>query len=212
MLVVDGARSVCFWLLCHHSRGPRGSVVSPSPDGLWLWRPLGPGGLGLRRKHACPKWESGGTVVEWQRNPAPSASWLSETSCLMAITFPFSSKRWEEIERGRVQQPSLLSNKLRMITVYFDAFEIPPLVSVISRHLLAGRAPVCTCTAFGMNPGLPGPVCTCYLFCGPSLGPALPQPHVGGQPRSPSLCRRKDCSGLHLFPGRKDSESPAVWR
>lgn len=64
VLVVDGARSVCLWLLCHHSRGPRGSVVSPAPDGLWLWGLLGPGGLGLRGKHACPKWESRGTVVE----------------------------------------------------------------------------------------------------------------------------------------------------
>lgn len=28
--------------------------------------------------------------------------------------------------RGWVQQPSLLSNKLQMITVYFDAFGTPP--------------------------------------------------------------------------------------
>lgn len=104
---------------------------------------------------------------------------------IIAISFPFSSKHLRKYNCGWVQQPSLLSNKLQMITVYFDAFGIPLLGAVGSCHLLAGKSPVCTHSVSGMSPCLSELVLTCYLFCNSSWSravlsaPRLLQPYLG---------------------------------
>lgn len=73
-------------------------------------------------------------MAEWLANSALSASLLSEAYCtsITAISFPFLQSIRRKYSCSWVQRPSLLSNKLQMITVYFDAFRIPLLVTVLS--------------------------------------------------------------------------------
>lgn len=120
---------------------PLGSKVSPTPDGQWLLGLPGSWGLRVRRRMLAQSGSTEGLYL------SSSTILPRQQVCFLRPTVQqqFLSHFLQSIRRkyscGWVQQPSFLSNKLQMITVYFNAFRIPLLVTVVSCHLLAGKSP-----------------------------------------------------------------------
>lgn len=113
------------WLLCHQWGGSPGNKVCSAP------RTSGCGSSQVPRTSRCGRGSPahrgmmGGAVAEWPHSPPRQQGCsLSPTAWQQSLShFPQSITRnynciW-------VRQPSLLSNKVQMISVYSDAFRIP---------------------------------------------------------------------------------------
>lgn len=75
-----------------------GSQVPATPGTLWLFGLPGPleASVGGGGRHACHRGRAEEVHNRGEPQSCPSASLLSETSYIIAISFPFSSKHQEE--------------------------------------------------------------------------------------------------------------------